>query len=227
MAETSPVFDYQKVIIKMTKKIFLSFLAVVCAATVAFPLMALAQTGTAADQLRSSAEERQTETEQRQEELGQRAEERQQTLEERREGLQTSMTERRRNMIRKFTGLMIERFDAAAERLDKLAERIESRIGKFKAEGVDTSDSEQYLNEAKLKITAAKEEVSKILGAVETALSGEVGENTFKEVRTIINSAKEILMDTHALLVKAVRSLKPGFNKDDTSNATSTATTTP
>ncbi|TAL48909.1 hypothetical protein EPN83_02755 [Patescibacteria group bacterium] len=145
-------------------------------------------------------------------------------LKQKREEKQKEQRENRIKRIRNEVDRMIRRFNAAIERLEKLAGRIESRIAKLKSEGINTSEAEKHLSDARAKIATAKDNISKLPGLVEEALKAENIKSAFENARQLINGTKESIRAAHASLVKAINNLKPGFNKP---RATSTPTTTP
>jgi chromosome segregation ATPase len=134
------------------------------------------------------------------------------TLQDREERQETRRVEAE-NRIRAHIGAMLRRFNAAIDWLEKISERIESRIAKLKEDGVNTSEAEGYLNEAKTEIAEAKSAVSSLSEAAEEALSAESLREAFQRVRELVQTARESIKDAHAALIKAVRSLKPGINR--------------
>lgn len=182
----------------------------------ALPILALAQNDTATSSNQGQAQQRQEQAQQAQEE-------RQQTITQNRETGQTPVATRIEERVRRFSDLMVARFEAVADRLTRIADRLESRIAKFKESGVDTVATEGYLADARVKIGLAKTEIGNISSALNTALSGDINADTFRQVRTIVGSAKQALKDAHAALVKVVVSLKPGLNTDKPASSTESA----
>lgn len=172
-----------------------------------------------------------------------REENREQTIkdeiEAKKEALKNSVEERRQNVTDKieervlqFIQKIIERFDAATNRLIILSERIDSRISKMKVAGIEVTEAEKLLTEARLKIKTAETSVINIsfeidsLATTTASTTKETVKEKFEITKLQIEEAKENLKEAHAALVDVINSLKPGYNKLKNSVATSTATST-
>lgn len=152
-----------------------------------------------------------------------RQEERVQNAEVRQENRAALADERRSERVAKIknhTSIMIRRFNQAIEWLGKIADRIASRIEKLKAGGVDTALSEGYLADARTKLDDAKESVIGLEDAVAEALEGEDLRSAFGQVRALVGEARNLIKETHSLLVSAIRNLKPGLNRERSATST-------
>ena len=220
------------------KQRILSFTIVILLAAVATPAFAQVKvnvTGTASTtpikvraevkaNMEAKREEKMASSTERRTELKANVEERKAEMKTNAEARKASSTEKRIEMQR---GLAKKKADhtarvltATVERLEKIVVRIESRIAKLKAEGKATAESEGYIAEAKVHLSAAKTSIA-LFASVD--LSGDKAQENFERVRAIAAEAKGHIREAHQSLMKAIRALgKPRVE----ANATSTATTT-
>ncbi len=129
-----------------------------------------------------------------------------------------SSTEKRLEMkgeiLKRQAGRTEKMLGQMIEHMDRLASRIASRIEKVKAEGKDVSESEGFLAEGRVHLTEARTSLSTFSSLV-------LSKDNIGDIRVGASGVKNHLRLAHQSLVKAINSLKIGFNK-----ATSTATST-
>lgn len=153
-------------------------------------------------------------------------------VENRKDSIKNSVEERRQNAVNKikeridqFLQDVAERFEAAINRLEKLSDRISSRINKLEAEKIDVSKAKELLIIAKAKIDIAKTSAGNITIASSTATTTVALKESFKSLKTIIETAKKDIKAAHAALIDVVKNLKPGRNNDKTATTTSATST--
>ncbi len=95
--------------------------------------------------------------------------------------------------LQKAEDILTARIEAALERFSGIVERLESRIDTLKTNGVDTSEAEKHLAEAK--------------SAIDTASAGLSG-----DARSAIQEMKSNLFTIRQHLSETIASLKAGVN---------------
>ncbi|MEI7513551.1 MAG: hypothetical protein WCJ74_02945 [bacterium] len=119
-----------------------------------------------------------------------------------------------------------DRLGDAIDRIVKIDTRLVAHIAKLKAKNIDTSASDALLVDAKAKLTTAEEKVSTLKTSLESMLGTNISTTTKNTIKAKTAEANTYVKAAHEAYVKVVESLKPGKNKEDKNNATSTATTT-
>ncbi len=132
----------------------------------------------------------------------------QEAVKERREAVAKQVLER----LEKFISTVVTRFESAVERLDTLSARIQSRIDKLAEAGIDVSESQKSLDEAKTKIQLAKDEVAKIKPKADEVVGGDA-RALYPELKEVVGKAKEAIKEAHSALIEVVKGLKPGQQK--------------
>jgi len=128
----------------------------------------------------------------------------QERIEERGEKLD----ERRKARIRAYVGRLLKRMDAALLRFEMFSDRINSRIAKFNERGVDTTEAERLLSEAHDDIINARAELQNVQDELEVALESENPKKAFRTARASFVSARDLIKEVHASLVRVIRALK-------------------
>ncbi len=121
-----------------------------------------------------------------------------------------SSTERRIEFQQNIAKRQVEHVSrvmrATIERLEKIIVRIESRMDKIKAEGGDTSSSEEHVALAKADLQAAE---LKIDAFVNIDLSSDKAKDNFERVRSAAKEVKDLIHSAREHLSDAVRSIVP------------------
>ena len=148
-------------------------------------------------------EEKRSEFEQRKLEIEKRVEERKATKE-------AEVRERRTERIRHFWELLGKRIQATIERLEKLTGRIESRVAKIKEANpeADFSVIEADLVEAKGLLADAQVKYDEAVDTIESLLESEEPKDAFEKLREEIKDIKDLLTDTHRILVHTIGDIK-------------------
>jgi hypothetical protein len=146
---------------------------------------------------KAEAKERRDEFEVKRTEMEQTMKERREKLEENRSNTQVQVATRKAETVLRF-------MSATVDRLEKIADRIDSRIEKLKSAGGDTSESEEFVAEARVDLANASASLEAL---VDIELSGETFQENFQRIRTIAAEAKEHIRSARENLVNAVRLL--------------------
>jgi exonuclease VII small subunit len=141
-------------------------------------------------------------------------EERKGMLEEKRAEIQTRIAEKRaalgeaaQERIKMLAGNMQNRFENVVSTLSALIARIENHMEKLDAEGVDTTEAELMLAEAKQKLTEVQALVADLDVEVDYTVTSEnpksdwaAAKEEFRNVHTRIKEVRELLRETVAAL---------------------------
>ena len=124
----------------------------------------------------------------------------------------------------KFHGsIMIKRYEAAVSRFENIILRIEKRVESARSGGIDTSKIEASLSAIKAKIESTKSSLALARSSIES-ISPQGDENQIKsvieQVKTILKTEKQNLIDLHQSLKLVVTELKTinGDGRDNTAN---------
>lgn len=159
-------------------------------------------------------------------------EERQAQMEAKRLEIQANQTERRaalqenaQERISNFAASVSHRMNEAIARIEQVIERIESRVEKIKANGVDTSEAERYLDAAKADLSTASSILAGIDIDVVGAVTSEDPKTAWTEVRATYQSARDAIRSAHTNMKEAIVSLKSamgvrGENETDENQTT-------
>lgn len=139
---------------------------------------------------------------------------------ERRVTLQAKFQER----IVNLSSNVIKRLSAGTERMSNIATRLETRIAKEKVLGVDTTNAEAKLAEAKSSIEKTREIITN-LQSVQAAMSSDRPRETFIPIRMQFAAARITLMTSHALLRETISILKNAAAMGTLNQSTTTTTT--
>jgi chromosome segregation ATPase len=155
-------------------------------------------------------------------------------IQEREEKRASSTEARRIRLEEKFkTGIANQiakinnRLSDAIDRITKVDTRLVAHIAKLKSRNIDTSTSDALLLEAKAKLTTATEKVTALNTSLQAILTTNISTTTKNTIKAKTAEANTYVKSAHEAYVKVIENLKPGRNKTDKDNATSTATTTP
>lgn len=148
--------------------------------------------------------------------LGSKVEEKRQEikkrLEERKIDSKTRLEEGSKERILKITNHIFDKSEAFLVKFDGIVDRIEERITKLKDSGADTSEAENLLDQAKVKI----EDTTTLLVATKLELQNSIDTETSKEeIKITIQDIKTSMKETHASLVKVIESLKNLGSSDE------------
>lgn len=146
----------------------------------------------------------------REEERRERAETRTEVRAEHRANLEASVEAR----ILAYIERTYNRFTAAVTRLGMIGQRLESRIEKFKERGVDTSESEALLAEARVHIGIAHDNVESFAAEARALVESENPRQHFRAVKAILDEAKAEIFEARRALIAAVASLKASAGLD-------------
>jgi len=130
------------------------------------------------------------------------------SVQERIEERGEKLDERRKARIRTYVGRLLKRMDAALLRFEMFSDRINSRIAKFNERGVDTTEAERLLSEAHDDIINARAELQNVQDELEVALESENPKKAFRTARASFVSARDLIKEVHASLVRVIRALK-------------------
>ena len=158
---------------------------------------------------------RMTEMEAKRAEIGAR-------IAERKAALEANVQER----VKMLGDNLAKRFETVLTHLSDIIGRIETRLLKLESEGIDTSDAELLVAEAKQKLEEAKALVAELDVEVEYTVTSEnpktdwaAAKEEFRKVHTLIKEVRELLR-------QAVTGLKTERPEPTPSAAEGTATTT-
>lgn len=96
---------------------------------------------------------------------------------------------------------------AYLDRLGKIADKINSRIGKLKSKGIDTSTAEAKMADAKVLCDAAKVAIDKAKADIGTISGTGATKESVAGTRQSVEAAKKALINCHKGLSDAVRVL--------------------
>ncbi len=120
--------------------------------------------------------------------------------------------------VSKNIGAFVERVEkrsrAALERLENIADRIASRAKNLSERGIDVSETEEALLEARSDLNTARELIADLTTKAEAALESsdnETRRSAFAAVRSAITEIKDILKEVHRHLRDAVSALSAGM----------------
>lgn len=182
-------------------------------------------------EIRQKLEEKRTEMETRREELQAKAEERRAEIEQKAEERRAQIEEKRAEMTQKRVEFQKEIAEkrlentskvtlATIERLEGIADRIQSRIEKVAEAGNDTTESEAYLNAARVDLEAARTNVADFENL---DLTSDDAQANFELIKVSAKEAKDHIRSAHENLKNAVQPLSFGQNdqsSDDSSEET-------
>lgn len=160
--------------------------------------------------------------EERRDELEANREARVEERAERQAERRANLSERAKDRIEGYIKRIVARMSAMAERLDNIANRLDARLEVIAETGVDTTDAEALLAEARSSIDAAEvaireltaagdELVIEIGASVDADASANAAANpreTLLEVKELAAAAREALKTAHTALVSAVEGIK-------------------
>lgn len=154
-----------------------------------------------------------------------RIEERTALRNERRTTLRIELQERIINLTSNVTA----RLTAGIHRMTNISDRLNSRIGKMKSAGIDTSAAEAKLIEANNALIGAQNALHDI-EPIRNALTSDTPKERYLKIRSEFLIVREYLIQTRTHLQETVTLLKGaqgGFSQTSTTNgvATTTATT--
>lgn len=147
------------------------------------------------------------------------SEARQEAREERR----AALAERAQERITNLAANISNRMEAAIGRLEQITSRIESRIEILNNAGIDTTEAELHVADAKEALYAAAAVLSDIDVQVAAFIGSESPRTEWQAVRATYQSAKEYIRTAHASLRAAVAALKEAVAADGTGNGVSDA----
>lgn len=143
-------------------------------------------------------------------------------IQEKREELKGRLDEKRLKNISGYFERMTRRLEAALLREKKLADRIEARIKKFEGKGAKLDEAKKNLEDARTAWKNAQKALMDAKSKFETLKTAGEPKAVFAEVRKLVKDVVDLVKKTHALMVKAIISLKgaSGSLKPEKSPAT-------
>ena len=102
---------------------------------------------------------------------------------------------------------VIKRLTFGADRLANIAFRIETRVVKLKTLGIETSEIERKLLEAKGSLQTTRDIIAGF-GSVQEAMGSDDPRTAFETIRAQFDDARASLKKTHALLFETVGLLR-------------------
>lgn len=147
-------------------------------------------------------------------------------MQDQRKELRARLDEKRKMQISNHFGRMVKRLEAALDRQSKLGERIQSRIDKAKANGKNVTKAQTALDKAKVMWQDAKKALDDAKAKFETLLASDDPKTVFKEVQTLIGTARDKIKGVHAAFVDAVKALK-GVGEGGNNSASGTTGVSP
>lgn len=154
------------------------------------------------------------------EQMSDPVEERAEIHEERRGALESRMQDRVINLASNVT----TRLTAALDRMSNIATRLETRINKLTALGVDTGTAQSRLQEARRAIEAGNTKLKNI-PSVSTAIRGDSPRESFRAIRVELVAVRDLVRESHRLLVDTVTILKEAVRVRESGNEVSNAVT--
>lgn len=154
------------------------------------------------------------------EQMSDPVEERVEIREERRGALESRMQDRVINLASNVT----TRLTAALDRMSNIATRLETRINKLTALGVDTGTAQSRLQEAQRAIEAGNTRLKNI-PSVNTLIRGDSPRESFRVIRVELVAVRDLVRESHRLLVDTVTILKEAVRVRESGNEVSDAVT--
>lgn len=148
---------------------------------------------------------------------------------EKRAALSSQMQER----MKMLSGNVKERISKTISRLQDLADRLDVRMAALEERGVDTTDAEATLEEARAKLEEALAALADIDIDVEYAATSETPKEDWAAARAQFATVHGLIKEAHALLRTSVAELKSAVQEADLGQGVSAAvsndasTTTP
>ena len=154
-------------------------------------------------------------------------------IEERRDEIKSNIEERRAEFASSTALRKAELQDAAKEhilqraehfirllnamllRFEGFADRIEARIAVLTEEGLDTSEAEAKLAEARTALEEAGDTVSSVETALGEALDSETPREALERVKGLLTEAKQALRAAHEALREALQALPARDTEED------------
>lgn len=141
-----------------------------------------------------------------------------------RETQKTMLTSQRQERIINLASNINKRLDAGITRLANITARLYTRIDKLKKLGIDTSQAETKLAEAKDIINTSSNELAQI-GSIRTIVSSDSPREAFEKIRIQFINNRTSLMEAHALLRETIALLKEAVQKTESERGVSSAVT--
>lgn len=151
-------------------------------------------------------------------------------LRQKRDEIVHRMRERASERAERATERILERLGRALEHFAELLTRVESRLEKFAERGVDTSEADEAVENARLAIADAEAATLDAQASIEALVLADDPRAFFADMREIVREAVEEIRAAHRATVDAVRSMSliadelEQHNRPD-NTATSTAAT--
>lgn len=145
-------------------------------------------------------------------------------LEAKKSELKKKFGEDRLKKIQDFAEKTFERYEEAIDRLNKTADRIEDRLNRLANDGKDVTAEKELLAKARESISGAGAALENGKAKLASALDAKDPQQSFKDVKSILDTVKEALKAAHASLVSVIKTTKPGQLKDVSAAATTTPT---
>lgn len=108
-----------------------------------------------------------------------------------------------------LTRNVIVRLTAGLDRMDDITHRLETRIEKMKAQGINTTNAELRLTEARENVRKARETLI-TAGAVAQAIRSNTPRASFETIRASLIQTRDLVRQTHTKLNETLSLLKGG-----------------
>ncbi|OGD52711.1 hypothetical protein A3J78_00265 [Candidatus Beckwithbacteria bacterium RBG_13_35_6] len=131
-------------------------------------------------------------------------------IQEKQATMTAKLNDQRKLNITKYFNQMIERLEAVLIKLNQQVSRIESRLAKLKQEdsGLDTKEIEQWIADAKDRLSATNEAILTAKNSLPVILENNDPKAAFADVKALIKEIKAQLQETHRILVHVIGLIK-------------------
>lgn len=134
----------------------------------------------------------------------------QKRVEDRKATQEAKLMEKKQERLKYYWGNLEKRFDATIERLEILITRIESRLVKITQENpeIDITKIEANIDSAKELLNDARNLLDKASDNFKSLLASEDQDTAFDALRETIREVKDLLIESHRLLVYIIGDIK-------------------
>lgn len=120
----------------------------------------------------------------------------------------TVLKKRTQERVRNLAANISNRLDAIIARLENISARLNTRIEKLNQTGTDTSAAAASLDKARTALSAAKEQMKGIDGAVATALGSRDPKTQWQSIRIKFITTRDNIRTAHTELKNTIVNLK-------------------
>ncbi len=130
---------------------------------------------------------------------------------ERIEGRRIQLQARHQERVSSIVGRILGHVDIIIERFENIIERFESRVSKMEENGVEMSEIQEVIDNAKVEIKALKDIIAEVGENIDTLLGDEVSR---EDIRAEVESVREAIHDTKDAIISALRVFKASVKID-------------